>query len=498
MAAGRAPEMKPIQRVILLSILLVGFGLRLYPFEPKSLWLDEALEYLVASRPVGEVILADLDMTHDPPLLSLLLSLWMMGGKNDLYLRMLPIAFSTLTIAAVFALARRNFTPWVGILAASITAVAPRAVYYGQEINQYALTPFFAVGCIFAFELFLGRPSLKTVGGFVVSGVAAFFAHYQLALYVIALVVVGTVYVLMKHPWCVRWTWLGGLVLLAVVGVLLLQFYALPQKSRLSEDFAPARYTTWQINPLHEITEWGVQTVEIIRFLYWGHSPTDLKWLPCSLLVVGFIIGFSQSRSRRLSLYLLGGLWIGYIAAGVGFFVYAYRYLWHTFPLCTILVAAGTLLSLKSLWMPLRSLGILAAVLLLGLLVSRLPMVSGVPEEEVEQLAQVIAYVESQWQPGDGAYVYYAARPAFRVYAGATLAQNAVIESWIRTLPAEEKWARLWAVAAGRPRVWMLFSHVNGDEERLLVDGLTARCRRLDEIQKVKATGYLFDCGDAQ
>lgn len=486
--------MKPVQRILLWVIIIVGFWLRLYPFEEKSLWLDEALEYRVAHRPVAEVILADRNMTYDPPLLSLLLSLWMKGGLHDLYLRMLPISFSTLTIAAVFALAKRHFTPWIGVLAALIVAIAPRAVYYGQEINQYALTPLWAVSCLLALETFLRRPSKKSMAWFLLAGMLAFFTHYQLAFFLMALAIVGTPYVFVQYKWRERLTWIGGLTLVGIVGALLVWFYALPQKTRFPAAISPLRYTTWQISPLDEVKLWGEQTVEIVGFFFWGHRPTDLKWLPVGLLLLGLVVGLIQVRSRRLSLYLLAGSWISYLASGFGFFVYAHRYLWYLFPLCVVLMIAGLLPPLKARLAPLYLAGILAAGLLLGLLVAHLPVVSGVPDEEVEQFSPVVKYVQAQRQRDDRIYVYHGAGMQFRIYATDEMLQTAVIEPWPRNISDEEKWDQLWDVAAGQPRVWVLFTHVKEGDEHFLVSELTARCRQLDAIQKIRAAGYLFNC----
>ncbi|MBN2002476.1 MAG: glycosyltransferase family 39 protein [Anaerolineae bacterium] len=471
--------------------------MRLYPFEPKSLWLDESVEYLVAARPVGEVPLAARDLTHDPPFLGLLLSLWMEEGRSDLYLRMVPISFSMLTIAAVYALSRRAFTFWVGILAALLMAIAPRSVYYGQEIGQYALAPFFAIVGLIALEAFLRESSLKSWGNFFLIGIVAFFVYYPLVIYIAAMMVVGTLYVLAKRSWRDLRLWIGGGILIGVVGLLLWFLYTLPQKERLPDGFAVARYTMGAINPVTEVVSWGKQTAEIVGFLYWGHSPSDLKWLTVGLLLIGVSVALVQSQSRRLSLYLISGLGVSYLASGFGFFVYSYhRYLWHFFPLCTILISAAALFPLRARQKPLRLAGILLSGLLVGLFIVRLPVVSGIPEEEVEQLAQVVSYVESHWEADDRVYVYYGAAPAFSVYANETMLQAAVVESWIRSASAEEKWSRVWQIAAGRPRVWVLFSHVWEDDERSLLEGLTAHCRRLDGIQKIKANGYLFDCSD--
>jgi hypothetical protein len=51
-------------------------------------------------------------------------------------------------------------SPLVGWLSALITAVAPRSVFYGQEVNQYALVLLLAVLYPLLLERYLRRPSL--------------------------------------------------------------------------------------------------------------------------------------------------------------------------------------------------------------------------------------------------------------------------------------------------------------------------------------------------
>ena len=153
-------NIKPIHNSVILIIVLFAFFVRTYPFTPVSLWLDETIEYHVANRPIREVVQADRDLTHDPPLFSLLLGLWMKVGKTDVYLKMLSVFFSVLATAIIFTLGRYSANIWAGYLAAFITAVAPRSVYYGQEVNQYALVLLFATLCPFLLERYFSVLSL--------------------------------------------------------------------------------------------------------------------------------------------------------------------------------------------------------------------------------------------------------------------------------------------------------------------------------------------------
>jgi hypothetical protein len=197
--------------------------------------------------------------------------------------------------------------------------------------------------------------------------------------------------------------------------------------------------------------------------------------------------------------YLAASLLVGYTAAGFGFLWYMHRYLWYAFPLCALLISAGV-------WSPsfgrIGRYGVLlswgAAAILIGLLISYLPLTSGKPFSETEQLGDVVKYVEAHRQSGDAIYVYYGARPAFTRYANPELVSVAIVEEWARNLSAQEQKAKMWAVMGGKARAWILFSHVYLEEDSNLLSKLNKKCRQIDEVKSVRAEGYLFDCSSAQ
>jgi len=485
-------------KALVIPVMFLALVVRLGQMRGANLWFDEAIEFNVANRPIREVIAADRASTHDPPLFSLVLNLWNFDGRTDYYLRILPVSLSLLAVAVTFALGQLAYSPGVGWLGALLVAVAPRAVFYGQEVNQYAMVLLFAVLCPLLLERYLRRPSTRRLLRFIFAGAAAILTHYQLALYVFALALIATFGLLRHAPKGDRRQlilWIAGLTMLGLVGIGLLWSYALPQKARLPPEFAPARYSS----PLAvgaEIKGWVYQSVEIIGFLFWGFEPTPLRWLAVGLLLWGGHVSLWIPQSRRLPLYLLTGLVVAYCAAGLGFFLYAHRYLWFAFPLSVLLVSAGilspTLFGQRGFFRVGAS-GVIA-IGFVSLLIARLPLVSGKPFTETEQLGEVVRYVEEHRQPGDTVYVYYGATPAFRVYAGDQLSALAVVEGWARNVSPEQRRANLWAVVGEKPRAWILMSHVNADDEAVWLSLLNAKCRPTDAIRTVHAVGYLFDC----
>lgn len=155
---------------VLAGILLLGTCLRFWGLTSQPLWLDEILTSLFglglgsADVPVNQFIpFADLpqiftlrptscaqiaaavstESTH-PPLFFCLMHGWLRLLQPDLAglvwaVRSLPALFGVGAIAAMYGLGQLAFSPKIGLLAATLMAVSPFAVYLSQEARHYTL-----------------------------------------------------------------------------------------------------------------------------------------------------------------------------------------------------------------------------------------------------------------------------------------------------------------------------------------------------------------------
>jgi 4-amino-4-deoxy-L-arabinose transferase-like glycosyltransferase len=120
------------QWVILISILVLATGLRLYQLGTESIWIDEHFSIRDAENlKIGT-----------RPLYYGLLHVWMKLGNSDAWLRALSIPFSLGCIVLTYLLSRRLLSASVGLLAAWIMTLSPLFVGYGQEIRMYSLSTF--------------------------------------------------------------------------------------------------------------------------------------------------------------------------------------------------------------------------------------------------------------------------------------------------------------------------------------------------------------------
>lgn len=120
------------QWIVLIAILLLATGLRLYQLGTESIWIDEHFSIRDAENlKIGT-----------RPLYYALLHIWMKLGNSDAWLRALSIPFSLGCILLTYILSRRLLSSSVGLLAALMVSLSPLFVGYAQEIRMYSLSTF--------------------------------------------------------------------------------------------------------------------------------------------------------------------------------------------------------------------------------------------------------------------------------------------------------------------------------------------------------------------
>ncbi len=226
------------QQVSLL-ILLLAFFLRLYQLDRQSLRGDEAASVLYSALPVTD--LWELSRVTDPhpPLYYLMLHPWQwLAGESAWAMRFTGVIGSTLTVAALYALARRTLlASGVDLLATALLAINPLQIWLAQDIRSY---PFFALlGLLSSWALWqaLSRSQKSVVGSqsytqhalrithhlprftpwflYLLTTLAGFYIHYYTAF----LIAFQGLFVLFnwRHLRAQRWPWLASQVTLALL-----------------------------------------------------------------------------------------------------------------------------------------------------------------------------------------------------------------------------------------------------------------------------------------
>src|SRR5690242_16075274 len=134
---------RKLHLLLLLSIFLLGFALRVYRVNHQEIWGDEGIKLEVVNHDFARVL--DPAAEFHPRLFHLFLFFWhRIFGFNVFGLRMLPALFGALGLPALYVLARRLRSLWpashtAGLVASFLLALSPFHISYSQDLTMYSL-----------------------------------------------------------------------------------------------------------------------------------------------------------------------------------------------------------------------------------------------------------------------------------------------------------------------------------------------------------------------
>ena len=125
---------------VLLGILFLAVGARLYGLTYHSLWFDEVMSVFWASKPAAEIWRVGLALTQDkhPPLYYLALHGWMaLFGGSDAAVRLLGVIIGALAVLPAYGIGKIMGDRHAGALGALLLAFNPFLVWYSQEARMF-------------------------------------------------------------------------------------------------------------------------------------------------------------------------------------------------------------------------------------------------------------------------------------------------------------------------------------------------------------------------
>jgi uncharacterized membrane protein len=469
------------------GIAWLSWVVRLRGLGVHSLWLDEALEVGRAMAPWPELLRSRL-VDLDPPVYSSLMHLWLGLGANDFFVRVPSVVFGVLATVLMLVWLRRHGPPALALLGAVIFALAPVQVHYAQEVNQYSLVGLLAVATLLAFDDLTPRPpSLREKGGsraFILVSALDLYTYYGLVWLVLALDAVWLVHVIRRGGWR-RWSVYQ--VAMVLVALSLLPFSL---EGHVLRGLAAWKGQYAQLGRGDVVQQFigGVHGSLFAFSLFpFSHPPDGLMAAIYGLLALGALtIWRWRGEPGRLIIPLWLSPALAFIASGYGLYAFQGRHLLFAAPLVYALLAAG-------LWPENRKegaeepkgpkgtfgpFGSSAPFVPFFLLTAfcLLPSAFWPQPPSREELRPVLAQVRQASRPDDAIYVYYAAVPAFRYYqaAGLALQGEVYVESGWPQGEISIQVAHAATALAGHSRGWLIFVHIAGNEDRAILDGLTA------------------------
>ncbi len=487
------PAPAPTRAAVLPLVALVALGtaLRLVALlSDRCLWIDEAMlaQNLVSRSPAE--LLQPLDYNQGAPVGFLLLSKAALAafGSAEWALRLVPFGASLAGLVGFAWLARRLLPANGGaVLAVALFALSPHLISYAAECKQYASDASIAIGL-----LACALPLLEGTGG---RGRYALFA------------VAGAGAVWFSHPAAFVLAGLGSALLLRElaardraklratalsVGAWLVSFaacYFLCLKQLSANEYLTGYWADHFVPRTLGAASWLVDHLIALFELPggFGGPAVPLAGFAALLALVG-LVEFARAN-RWLALALVGPVAFLLCAAALHKYPFGGRLALFAVPVAVLLAARGAL----ALYVAVRPANRLAAVGLVVLLVGtgawQAAEVLRRPAR-LEQLAPVLERVRAEMKPGDRAYVYYGAVPAFTFYTRAR-ALPAAVE--LGTEHRDDPTGYRSEVARLRGRVWVFFSHPHKHEETLIRELLDARGPRLCELKDRGAAAWLYE-----
>lgn len=307
-------------------VLLLGLGLRLWHLGSKPLWLDEVLTALFTTGhsyqdvPLNQFFpLTALDQVFTvqpglscaaiaqrvstesvhPPIFFCLLYSWMSGLQpTDNWiaaLRLLPALFGVASIAAIYWLNRLAFSPKAGLLAATLMAVSPFAVYLSQEARHYTLPMLLITLALAALvqmqQDLIQQKRLRLVVwmGWSLLNLLGLYTHYFCLLALVAQICALTGWMLLQRGIALR-HWLAWELAIITIGIGYLPWLPtmLSHLSRPETDWLIPYKPDWldRLEPLYQtLAGWTLMVIAL-------PVEDQPNWIaiPASLLMLGFVL----------------------------------------------------------------------------------------------------------------------------------------------------------------------------------------------------------------
>jgi hypothetical protein len=332
-------------RWIMVAVVLLGFGLRLFLLGNQELRGDEAFSFLFAQLPLSEVVpeLVDQGDPHSP-LHYLMLNGWVdLAGVSELSMRWLSLLPGLLLIPVIFRLGCEMAGRRVGIMAALMTAVSPSLIWLAQDIrNQYTLAMLFTSLATWLLvninKSTVSRSTKMRVGMWVLYAILcaiAIYSHYYAVFALLAhglylwfvperrrsllpWIVSGLAAAVLFSPWLI-----AILAELLEAGQLndpstpdLAQYLVTAGRELIIGASLPGRWTRWLVLGMAALVLAGFFALRRKRP---GWAAMLIGWLAGAMLVI-FLIRFNRSTFNAFYVSVASPAWVLLLAAGVSFF----------------------------------------------------------------------------------------------------------------------------------------------------------------------------------
>ncbi|GMV40002.1 MAG: hypothetical protein AMXMBFR64_17180 [Myxococcales bacterium] len=152
--------MSPPRNQPLLVIVAAALLARVVGIGDESYWYDEIWSLDQVRKPFGDMLAALAREDVHPPLYSVLLWVWTrLVGESEVASRLLSALVGAAAVVPLYGLGRELWDRRTGLMAATLLALNPYAVFYGREARSYSLMLALALWATWALVRWASQPS---------------------------------------------------------------------------------------------------------------------------------------------------------------------------------------------------------------------------------------------------------------------------------------------------------------------------------------------------
>ncbi len=167
-------------RILIASVIIMGFFLRIYDLGVQSFWLDEAISSIAAMAFIEKgtpVFQSGLFYGRGILNTFLIASAFQIFGVNEFAARLPSVLFGTLTILLVYIIGSKWGNKYVGLIIAMLVAFSVWEIAWSREARMYQQLQFFYILSLYMFYEFTQNKDLKHVALLLLSVIGAILSH---------------------------------------------------------------------------------------------------------------------------------------------------------------------------------------------------------------------------------------------------------------------------------------------------------------------------------
>jgi len=501
-------------KTLLWIILFFAFVVRVLSYTSgRALWIDEAmlsLNIIHASLP--QLLFKPMLYYQVAPLgfLTVEKGLVTLLGSDELVLRLFPIICSLLGLGLFYRLSKQTQLGKLAFLVAVAGfAVSRGIVYYAGEVKQYASDVLVMLSLLLlAYRVFAQSQNRKTI---VWLGLAGFIAIWFAYPAYFALLGLGLALLVLLYRQGDRKGMLGiGLCLLAWSVSIGIYFAVGLESIRASSAHQAIWRDVWDqqlaafMPPLYTLKGWQwlfSRTIEVFKY----PVGSQVQGLSALVFLVGIVrLVIQRKANNRAQLWLLAApILTTLLASALHLYPYMGRLVLFLVPNYLLLMASGLDVIQERVKLPAVVLPILGLALIVpSLFCSKLYCVQS------EEIKPVLSYIQAHKQADDVVLVYYGAQPALAYYASRyqlppvlSGEYDAYVTGMDRRNRPEERHefvTRLLNTAGQHyRRLWLLTTHLHGNEGREYIQQLNTSAHLLTSYRYKGGGTYLYQINSA-